>query len=351
MSKTMESPKMPSPRFFATSCHTQVCPVVMGQRPYLTGGGYRWMVIALTVLVLSACDRKADPPPETGKRLLEGYQPAAVDSITVSGSQGSVELVRDGDGWLVRERAGMEADAALVQQLVLDAWQMAAVQQIPAEPQHYTRLQVADPAEGGEGVRVLLKSGAREDACVLGKAFTGPPRDGKPGSTLGRVVRLGDMVVVTDRLFRGVVPAPAAFLDRRLDGFGNIIALERAGGSEAWKVERRDGGWVPVDFPADFHFNPAPVASAANLWRQPVFQDIAEPSAVPDGEEQMIVTLQDGAWVRLSRGPQSQGYVPVKIERGTGEQTEDTGHYLLPPALVEAIFLQQEELRVPDGVD
>lgn len=324
----------------------------------------------------------------SGGRVLDGFRPELVTGIFIEGPEGSVRLKDAGGNWAVAERSDYPADAAKIRSMILEAWNMKAVQQIRLGDGSQARLQLVAPggnppaavAETATRLQFLGANGTVLAEVLLGLPRVSDPMDGLPGRPIGRYVMLpgsgtADLVSET---FKMVSPAPAPWLDKSFIRIENPTRIERTG-AEGWAVKRENDGWVP-EAPPKGTFQPGLISSAVAMWSSPAFDDLGIPADVPapeSGQDEVVITAGDGTIYKIQRGTAQGTRTPVRLsitepgkteksETGDGQPPAASGNntassgigeqpgnkrfdgrvYLLPTTTVDALFIKKSDLFV-----
>jgi hypothetical protein len=132
-------------------------------------------IVVGLVILLFALQTDDTGTAGSGERLLPGLETAAngLTRIRIDGPGGDVTLRRGDGGWVIEERGGYPADIDTLRSIVLALAEARIVEQKTADPANYGRLGVGDPAEGGDGDKVMLESEGASFAVILGD----PARD------------------------------------------------------------------------------------------------------------------------------------------------------------------------------
>jgi hypothetical protein len=165
--------------------------------------------VAVGLILLMLALETDDTGTTAGQRLLPGLEAAAnqLGEVRIASAEERVTLLRTDGSWGIAERDGYPADIGQLRRLVLALAEARVVERKTANPDNYERLGVGDPAEGGDGERLVLRGDGAEFAVFLGDPERGDFRYARvAGEAQG---------VLIDR--NPEVPAePAAWLDGAL---------------------------------------------------------------------------------------------------------------------------------------
>lgn len=129
------------------------------------------VLVVLAVVAIAGGDRTVSraAPGEAALPALAGKL-GEVASVGVKRTALELTFVRDGDGWLVAEKANYPAAAGKVRQIVLGMADMAFVEPKTQKVDFYPRLEVDDPGKGKSTLVTLKdKSGATLAELIVGK--------------------------------------------------------------------------------------------------------------------------------------------------------------------------------------
>lgn len=125
--------------------------------------------LVLLLFVMQRGDRNEIGPGE--RLLLPGFASVANDvtevQITRSESE-AVVLVRNGERWSVTGRDGYAADLGKLKPLVIALAEAKLLEEKTSLPEQYDKLGVADPENGGSGVKVTLAGPDSTFSVILG---------------------------------------------------------------------------------------------------------------------------------------------------------------------------------------
>jgi hypothetical protein len=102
-----------------------------------------------------------------------------IDTVTITGAEGTVTVSNEGGRWVVPEKHGYPADTATLRSLLLALADARKIEQKTANPELYGHLGVGDPADeegGGVLVKATQTDGAEPVAVILGDPAQGDYR-------------------------------------------------------------------------------------------------------------------------------------------------------------------------------
>ncbi|GAB4167223.1 MAG: hypothetical protein Fur0032_05160 [Terrimicrobiaceae bacterium] len=360
------------------------------------------VVIVAAILAMAAfwvMSRKQTPSGgKSGQRVLEGFRPELVGGIVIEGPEGSVTLKDQGGRWGVVERSDYPANTEQIRAMVLEAWNMKAIQQIQLGEGSLARLQLVPPGgnppaavqETATRLQFLGADGKELASVLLGLPRVSDPADGMPGRPIGRYVMVPGQATagLVSETFSMASPAPAPWLDKTFVKIENPVRIERKGPG-GWVVKRENEGWVP-EGTNQGTFQPGLVSSAVSLWRSPVFDDLGRSEDFPDGatDDEIVITVEGGRVYKIRRGPVQGTRTPLRIsvqevaeqdnqgdgaapsavagdeKKESGESPDKAGKeegpvdrlvegqvYLLPTTTVDALFINRADLFVVPAPD
>ena len=130
--------------------------------------------LVLLLIVLQSTD---DGDGTTRRLLLPGFDAVANDAteIRILGADdaGTVTIRRAEQRWVVAERAGYPADIGKLRQLIIALAEAEVVEEKTSNPEHYARLGVDSPADGGAGSLLTVAGPGHSFAVILGNTAQG----------------------------------------------------------------------------------------------------------------------------------------------------------------------------------
>ena len=321
---------------------------------------------AIAVGAVIVVDRDSDTTERAGEVVFPALfeQLNAVERVRVTGSEGTFNLVRSGDTWVVEEKDGYPADRDRVHKLLVGAAGMKRVEPKTSDPERYPKLWLEDPAgEDAKSVRFALENDADTE---LASWVLGNRRPSKSDATRTELyIRVADDPLAW--LAEGSVPGGQGIIDWIERGVARIDR-KRLRGVE---VVRPDGSVVAVSKtrPADPDFAPRdipPGREADSQYRindigrfleDLRFEDVAKSSTLDFAgsvDKRMQATTFDGLRIRLEtvmRDGEAWAQLHAEVDEGlvetpvdaadapggeSGEASKDTAGGLVPMDEVRA---------------
>ncbi len=182
---------------------------------------------------------------DAGRSQLLSFDPAKVTRLRVSGDEGAVQLIRDGEDWRLapgsdQEAAdGLPADSGKISELLADLADLDAPWPVATSDDSAERFEVT---EGNHQRRLVIEDGDGPVADLLLGTSPGYRR------VHARVSGQGDVYSIDFSNFEAPTDADQ-WLDKALlaaQGEVSSVVLE-----DAWRLDRPDGEWRIDDAPAD----------------------------------------------------------------------------------------------------
>tara|TARA_R110002049_G_scaffold25557_6_gene89660 strand:- start:8037 stop:9029 length:993 start_codon:yes stop_codon:yes gene_type:complete len=137
-------------------------------------------VVVVLALLLLAIGRSEKTSGTHNTALLPEFKSTAnaVDRIHVvqPGSEEAVTITRRGSDWVVVERADYRADVGKLRKVINALADARIVEEKTANPDHYAKLGVDDPAESGSGTRIDLSGPDFAYSLIIGNLAQGSYR-------------------------------------------------------------------------------------------------------------------------------------------------------------------------------
>ena len=270
-----------------------------------------------------------------GAKLLPKLKIADVAQVRLQDSKHEVTLVRKEKSWVVQERGGYPASFQEISDLLIKLVELKVTQSEQVGASLWPRVELADPATGGDaaasrrgegaGTAIEFKDAAGKPLArlVLGKKVLkkdpmNPLPAAKDGVPAGRYVRVdgaGDIVVVVSDPLEKAVAEPGRWLNRDFFKAERIrtLAVGQEGGAPQWMIARAEE-WGQWRFAAGGgNLNPSAAVSATNKLSGLTFKDVAvDPKALATGKPVFVVAATfDGLnyAVRLARIAKGDDYL------------------------------------------
>ncbi len=240
-----------------------------------------------------------------GQKLQPAFPLNDIARVQVREGTNELALVKEGDLWRVRERAGYAANFAEVGDLLRKIWELKAVQTEEIGSSQLARLQLLEPGQGTNGaVRVEFQDAAGKTvaALLLGKKHMrkggGPsPMGGMGGDDAGwpdgRWVQDASrptLAALVSEPFTEVEGKPERWLNKDFFKVEKLksIAVVHPEATNSWKVYREsEGGELKLADPqGEEVLDTGKASSVGNALAWPSFVDVRQEGA---GLEQPVV--------------------------------------------------------------
>jgi hypothetical protein len=250
-----------------------------------------------------------------GAKLLPSLKIADVAQVLLQDSKNTVTLVRKDKTWVVQERGGYPASFQEISDLLIKLIEMKVTQAEQVGSSLWPRVDLADPAKGGdagdlrrgEGAGTVIEfkdtAGKPLARLVLGKKVLkkdplNPLPAAKNGVPAGRYVRVAsdkDAVVVVSDPLNAAEAVPGRWLVKDFFKADRIKTLtvgpER--GAPSWKITRNEE-WGQWKFAAGGGaLNPGAAVNAVNKLGQLSFDDVAVDAAKTQATAKPLVAVAD----------------------------------------------------------
>jgi hypothetical protein len=273
--------------------------------------------------------RKSDM--RTGEKLLPAFVVNDVYEIQLRDAKAQLTLVRNGDRWLMKERADYPASFAEIGDLLVKLSDLKVVQTESVAASQLARLDLAQPpapgadakAAEGTGLSVVLKAkdGKELASLVFGKKVLkkdplNPLPNAKDGVPAGRYVwqpsRPQTVVAIGDPMPNLEVQI-SRWLDRKFVKIERIKSIAGPG----WKIERPEE-YEPWKLVGGGNLSPQAAGSIAAVIGNLAFEDVAmdvKPADLVKPVELTAVTFDGLTYtVRAARrGDTTEGLLTVTV--------------------------------------
>jgi hypothetical protein len=241
-----------------------------------------------------------------------------VAAVTIKGPSGEVNLTKQNNAWLVKER-DYPADLDHVSRLIRTLWDLRAVQDVTAAPSQLPRLHLAV-----SGTLTDLKNaqGKRLAALMAGKDYlkSNPdiPGSGYPAGRYVMPLDGSSRVALVDDTLPDINASPADWLDRTFIQIHHIKSVTVSGTTPQtqWKIERPDekSAWTLAGAAPGERLEPSKVPNYESLLGSPVFTDVLPKSGSGQYPVAVKVETFDGSTCTLKLGAPREDKWPVLLE-------------------------------------
>lgn len=276
-----------------------------------------------------------------------------VAQITIQAADGSVNLTKKNDAWVIAERADYPAEFTKVSDLLRVSWDLKTLQEVKVGPSQLGRLELLEPGKGAGSATLLDfkdKDGKRLTALLLGKVLrtAGDPamaQFGESGFARGRYVKPaaeGAKVSLVSETFERADTKPEKWLQQTFFHAENLKSVAVAGTTDAqkWKLRREapGGEWTLEGAKPEEKVDGGKVSALNFTYSNPSFVDVLPATAKPEDtglDKPTTATLEtsDGLTYTLKVGKPSgenypmmlavEGNFPKERTPGKDEKPED----------------------------
>ncbi len=266
-----------------------------------------------------------------GQKLAAKLDVNAVATVTIKSSAGELNLTKQGDAWVVKERGDYAANFGSIADLIRKFADVKVVQTEQVGASQYARLELQAPGDGeGKGTLVELKGkdGKALKAVVLGKKQTKKSEGGPFGGgefPVGRWVRdtaSKDTVVVTSESFNDAEPKPENWLEKdflKVEHVKSVAVSYATNTASGWQVTRETEGaeWKLADVKPTEQADTNKLSSLGSPLSSPSFSDvIADPKPDKTGLDKpatLVLETFDGFTYTAKAGTASGDNYPFQI--------------------------------------
>ena len=268
----------------------------------------------LALVWLDVADYRASGA-KIGAKLLPKLKIADIAEVRLQDAKSQTTLARKEKTWVAQERGGYPASFQEISDLLIKLVELKVTQSEQVGASLYPRLDLADPAQGGDvaaprrgagtGTAIEFKDAAGKTLArlVLGKKILkkdplNPLPAAKDGVPAGRYVRVesaaGDTIVVVSDPLNSVEAGPGRWLNKDFFKADRIrtLAVGPEGGAPRWKIARNEewGQWKFAAGGADLH--PSAAVMAVNKLGTLTFSDVA-PDPKAEAVDKPLVTVME----------------------------------------------------------
>jgi hypothetical protein len=250
------------------------------------------LVLVLTIggigLALFVQNRAAwnEAQSRLGQKFLADLKINDVAQIYIKQGKSELTLIKQGAGWVIKERGGFPADYAQVADFLLKARDLKVVQTEAIADAQRPRLDLADPA-APKGAGTLLEfrdsTGKPMRSLIIGRQHFGAPPipvPGQKGPPDGRYLLVtpnAASYVLTSDPLNAVEPKAEKWLPKdfiRIDRVSSLSVTPPEGA--AWKITRAEeaGQWQLAGAKANEKLDPSKAVGVVNSLYSPAFVDV-----------------------------------------------------------------------------
>jgi hypothetical protein len=225
-----------------------------------------------------------------GAKLLPNLPVADVTEIFVKHKKDELTLVKEGEGWTLKERGGYPADGAAVAEFLLKARDWKVIQSEPIAENQRPRMEVAAP-DAAEGAATLLEFRGK-DGKPIATLFLGKKHLGKPplqvkgfdkGQPDGRYLLVASdpklLVVISDPL-NNVEPKADKWQSKDFFKVDRIrtLAVDTGEVTASYRLEREQeaGDWKLAGLKPGETTDPSAAVTATNALYSMEFTEVAQ---------------------------------------------------------------------------
>lgn len=266
-----------------------------------------------------------------GQKLAAKLDVNAVATVTIKSSAGELNLTKQGDAWVVKERGDYAANFSNIADLIRKFADVKVVQTEQVGVLQYVRLELQAPGDGeGKGTLVELKGkdGKALKSVVLGKKQTKKSEGGPFGGgefPVGRWVRdtaSKDTVIVTTESFNDAEPKPENWLEKdflKVEHVKSVAVSYATNAASGWKVTRETEGaeWKLADLKPTEQADTNKLSALGSPLNAPTFSDVvADPKPDKTGLDKpatLVLETFDGFTYTAKVGTASSENYPFTI--------------------------------------
>ena len=266
-----------------------------------------------------------------GQKLAGALDVNAVATVSIKSSAGELNLTKQGEAWVVKERGDYAANFSTIADLIRKFADVKAVQTEQVGASQYARLELQPPGDGeGKGTLVELKGkdGKSMKSIVLGKKLTKKSEGGPFGGgefPVGRWVRdtaSKDTVLVTTEQFADAEPKPENWLEKdflKVERVKSIAVTYATNAATGWTVTRETEGaeWKLAGLKPTEQADTNKLSALGSPLSSPTFTDVvADPKPDKTGLDKpatLVLETFDGFTYTAKAGTATGDNYPFTI--------------------------------------
>jgi hypothetical protein len=222
-----------------------------------------------------------------GTKLLGDFDVNAVAAIRIQSASNSLNLVKEGEVWTVRERSGYPANFGTIADFVRKLADLKIAKPVTVGPSRLPMLELVPPEKNGAGVLVELKDGAGKTtkSVLLGAKHMREGRGGGPmgdaGWPDGRYVMVDNkpdnIALVSDALTQAE-PKAEDWINKDFIKVEKLkaVSVTTTNATNNWKVNRETetGDWKLADAKGDEKADSSKCSGLNYLLQSASFNDV-----------------------------------------------------------------------------
>lgn len=308
----------------------------------------------------------ADAKTNVGGLLLGAFDVTTVAGLRLTQGSNSVNVVKSGDDWVVKERGGYPANFDEVRSLVRKLSELKITQPVKVGPSRLPMLELTK--EAGTQVELLDKDGKALKSIVLGKQLSAGGNDNSPfgggGMPNGRYVQTGagaDGIAVVNDALSSAKTDGSEWIAKEFIKVEQPVSVVVAGvtPTNSFSLTRTNefADWTLADAKADEQIDKNKLWSFNSLLSSPSFNDLVlNPDFAKLGLDQptkATVKTAGGFTYEVKLGKPDGDNYPLQVsvsaelkkdrEAGKDEKPEDKAK--LDKEFADKLAKQQEKLK------
>jgi hypothetical protein len=242
-----------------------------------------------------------------GQKVLGEFDPNTVAHVQIKHGTNEVNLVKQDDRWVLRERANYAANFTELGELLRKLTDLKVVAPVTIGPSQLSRLELAASGSGDKTATLVDlkdKGGKSLKSVLLGKKHTrqsenASPLGGDEGWPDGRYLMVDnkpESVSLVSEAFSNVEPKPEQWLNKDFFKVEKVrsVAVTYAVATNSWKLARETetGEMKLVDARPEEKLDSSKVSGIPNALSYPSFNDVvADPKPEATGMDKPTVAV------------------------------------------------------------
>ncbi|MGV3774185.1 MAG: DUF4340 domain-containing protein [Verrucomicrobiales bacterium] len=237
-----------------------------------------------------------------GQKVVPNFPLNDVAHVRIRGATGEVNVVREGEQWVVRERYNYPASVPEVAGFLRKIWELKPVQEMAVGPSQFGRLDLVPPGDAKAGstnsaTLVEFKGADNKNlqTILLGKKYVkdsggASPFGGGGDFPVGRYLTVTEQnpprVWLVSETFANIEPNPDQWLNKDFFKIEKIksFAVNHPEETNSWSLLRdnESADWKFAEAKENESADKAKTSSLNYAFNSPTFNDVANPDAKPE---------------------------------------------------------------------